>query len=391
LETAGGVILLGRQPSRDWLEHLPEGIEVRIASNSRAIIVAGMDPCCSMDEVSTAIRDYANKALDLMAVRSIGSYALVDQSSPYICWTGKPNTTIRMVSETYMNFAMTLGGPPNPPPSTWHESMRYFRISQTTTDLFDAFRNLYLALESILSTVAPVHLRSNGQPAESESAWTKRALGEAAHVLQASDAAMTFDRYLKATPTGDAVDAVFDDLYKRARTIIFHAKNGRVFALPQNYVDRQQIADALSRYVILYTDLAEVVLGVRFLRSGLASAGFAAIVDGVLPTWVVGVSSKTFDVVDEFSRVETAGFLPFASARAPFYDRLMRAAILGSHPVEELPAGLVIRSIGARSRDGGPVTVDSLGGDLTVEGANQVEHLLSFYVVNSGAKSQYDS
>jgi hypothetical protein len=391
LDAGGAVILLGRQPSRDWLEHFSDGIDVRVASDSRGIRVEGLDPNGSHDELTAAARDYANRALDLMAVRSIGSYALADQTSPFIWWGGAPNTTIRIVGETHTTFSLTIGGPPSPRQSAWHESMRYFRMSQTTTDLFDAFRNLYLALESILSTIAPVRLGARGRPAEGESAWTRRALGEAAHLLQAHNSGMTFDRYLDAPSTGDPVDAVFDNLYRGVRSAVFHAKNGRVFALPQNHLDREQIADALERYVILYTDLVEPVLGVRFLRSGLASAGFAAIADGVLPQWTVGVSSKLYKTQGEFDQVEAATLVSFATTRAPLHDRPLRAAVLGTRSVAELPGELVIRSIGARTSDEDPVTVESIGGALTLEGACKVEYLLSFQVLNSGAKSQYDS
>ena len=55
----------------------------------------------------------------------------------------------------------------------WDESLRYFRLSQATDDLFDAFRNLFLALESILS------LKTPQQSEGSESKWLRRAWGAA--------------------------------------------------------------------------------------------------------------------------------------------------------------------------------------------------------------------
>jgi hypothetical protein len=261
LDAGGAVILLTQRPGRNWVERLPEGVEVRVANSSPGITVEGFDSDCSLDELPALTRDYANRALDLMAVRSIGSYALADQESPFICWSGVPHATLRVVSEVHANFSLTVGGQPNPPPAVWHESMRYFRMSQTTTDLFDAFRNIYLALESILSTIAPIQLKVNSRPAEGEGAWTKCALGEAARVLQSHNSSMTFDRYLANPPAGGAVNMVFDDLYRAVRNAVFHAKNGRVFALPQNQRDRQQVADSLARYAMLYTDLAEPVLG----------------------------------------------------------------------------------------------------------------------------------
>jgi hypothetical protein len=103
------------------------------------------------------------------------------------------------------------------------------------------------------------------------------------------------------------------------------------------------------------------------------------------------VSSKTYPTLDKFDQVEAAALIPLATIRAPAHDRLLRAAVLGTRPVAELPAGFVIRSVGARTGANEPVTVESLGGALTLEGAHQVEHLLSFQAINSGPKSQYDS
>ncbi len=66
--------------------------------------------------------------------------------------------------------------PPVPtPPLAWHESLRYFRLSQTTDDLFDAYRNAYLALESILSSIAPQRTDAAGKVNEGESGYLKLA------------------------------------------------------------------------------------------------------------------------------------------------------------------------------------------------------------------------
>src|SRR5664279_4158410 len=73
---------------------------------------------------------------------------------------------------------------PPPPRSTfWHESFRYYRLSQTTDDLFDAYRNVYLALESVLSTISPQKVNAaTGRIAEQEGQWFERALTDAGNV-----------------------------------------------------------------------------------------------------------------------------------------------------------------------------------------------------------------
>lgn len=128
--------------------------------------------------------------------------------------------------------------------------MRYFRLSQTTTDLFDAFRNLYLALESLLSTVEPMRMRPNGRP-ESEREWLNRALRAAEQAMLAHNPAQRLGSYLQ--PADDATgataaDAVVADLWTSARTTVFHAKKGRAVALPQHDPDRAAVADDLNRY-----------------------------------------------------------------------------------------------------------------------------------------------
>ncbi len=64
---------------------------------------------------------------------------------------------------------------PPPPPKVWHESLRYYRVSESSTDLFDSFRNLYLAIESLLSHVVPPTTKPNGNP-EGDGDWLERAL-----------------------------------------------------------------------------------------------------------------------------------------------------------------------------------------------------------------------
>ena len=77
-------------------------------------------------------------------------------------------------------ITVTGGTPVVPPAPEWHESARYFRLSQLTDDLLDSFRNIYLALESILDHLAPQRTTS---PLEREGSWFRRALTEADKIV----------------------------------------------------------------------------------------------------------------------------------------------------------------------------------------------------------------
>ena len=154
-----------------------------------------------------------------------------------------------------------------PPPVPWHESFRYFRISQTTGDLFDAYRNLYLAVESLLSTVAPMRLNAAGGPAEGEGQWLRRAL------TQIHPTTVDLTNYAIAG-AANPVDAVFNDLYAGTRTQLFHSKAGRPIFLPHTLSGRENVLASLERLGRLYVDLARSVFSLQRRGSVMSYAGF---------------------------------------------------------------------------------------------------------------------
>jgi hypothetical protein len=105
-----------------------------------------------------------------------------------------------------------------PPPVVWHESFRYFRLSQTSDDLFDAYRNAYLALESVLSSIAPQHTSATGNVTEREGAWFRRA-------LTAADQVTALAPCVPAS-TADPVQYLYDELYVDMRSAMSHARAG---------------------------------------------------------------------------------------------------------------------------------------------------------------------
>ena len=395
LAAPGAALFLTTAVRRDWVEQLPGGVTVATAQNSSTAIVAGLNGNLGIDDIADVARRMVNEALDLMAVRSLGAYTLTDSTSPIIVWAlSGGQVRMRTSSDVHSTFSLSVGGPPSPPPTPWHASMRYFRLSQTTSDLFDAFRNLYLALESLLSTIEPVRLHPDGRPAELEGVWLERALATAEQTLTAHNTGLRLGRYLQpastATSTPD-VQAVKADLYGSVRSTVFHAKNGRAVALPQHEPDRAAVADALARYGTFYLDLAEVRLSVRFLRSGLAQGGFQQLAENVLPQWTIGASHTRWATIDDFDSAAAASLLPMTTGRAPEFDVPFTAAIRGELSAADIPDGLVVASIGARTGKDIPVTVEALGGVLTLEYVDLWEHILTFRTRSSGLKVDYET
>jgi hypothetical protein len=184
--------------------------------------------------------------------------------------------------------------PQSPTPAVvWHESFRYFRLSQTTDDLFDAYRNAYLALESVLSSVAPQLTNSAGKVAEREGDWFKRALAEANQILPLASFA----------PAGsaDPVQDLFDELYVSMRSAMSHAKSGRKVLLPQDEAERADVTASLRRLVGLYLKLAEVHLGARRPGGFMFAVAFRKMVAPTLEymTMYVSDDESPFDKSEE--------------------------------------------------------------------------------------------
>jgi hypothetical protein len=172
----------------------------------------------------------AQQALDLASMTRIGNHAIRDAATEHLTWwPAACGQVLRITFHTM--FSVGVGSTievrgadgeviPRPtPPPVWHDSGRYYRRSQTTDDLFDSFRNLYLALESILDHIAPQ------LPNEKEGQWFRRALTETHSRINLS----------RFAPRGaaDPVDEVYRQLYTSTRNLLFHAKGSRPRYVPQ--------------------------------------------------------------------------------------------------------------------------------------------------------------
>lgn len=238
---------------------------------------------------------YAQKALDIMSLRGGNDLLIKGFEDDHLVWWGEPSgLVIRIVSLAPLrmdvppvNVTVTdqAGNtvPPTPAPKVeWHESFRYFRLSQTTDDLFDAYRNAYLALESVLSSIAPQQKDATGKVAEGEGAWFKRALAQADQAVKLSS--------FVPPGTADPVLYLFDELYVSMRSAMSHAKSGRKVLLPQDERERSNVTASLRRLVSLYLKLAEAHLKARRTGGGVFAGAFRMMVSPTLERMAMYVS-----------------------------------------------------------------------------------------------------
>lgn len=379
----GAVLYLQEKATKTARLALAFGVVVS-AKGSRALLVSlvaahGLDPDSALNE---SIR-VAQEALDHWAVQGVMARTLAAVEDEHIVWwegadgvlacriwttMRLPNPTIELRGEVRDRDGKLV--PPTPEPVlAWHPSFRFFRLGQATTDLVDAFRNYYLALEAILSTIEPMPLRQDGRPAEQETKWLNRALPKAATLVD-------FRKYAAPGASGDPIDAVRADIYADARTRTFHAKTGAAVLLPHDAATRNALQDSMLRLRQLYLDLAQEVLGFRFLGGvRLAPAAFRAMVSGLaIKQFYASSEAVEEDAAKEGRSPVTLTY--FDATHASALDDEYHVVYVGTLPTHEWPSGL-IRQLGAAMADGRIAIYEDLEGELNIGGLGCVQYVIA--------------
>lgn len=359
----GGALLpLSEKAPRDAATEI-HGALVDVQAGSKSVVVRGVAGE-SLDAVLSSAVAHANQALDLLAVRGAASLTLHDVEADNVVWVEQA-TRVHLRTMGVGTLPMDKPGiralvrdqdgndvpQPVPPEPAWHESFRYFRLAQTTDDLHNAFRNLYLAVESILSTLAPQKVRANGKPAEREGEWFRRAL----------DAASLHVELKRFTVSGDADTAavdLFHEMYEKSRTAVFHAKEGRRVILPLDEPTRLTLTGSLRRLSQFYVELAAGVLGAGYASGGWFTRGFHMLAQGLLEGGSIYISDKpgTFNLDADTVPDIGPDMISLATRHAPELEERFTAFIVGEAEVAaEMNAGRrgIIQAV-ALASDGQP-------------------------------------
>ena len=142
-----------REPSNlDALVDLADGWHVELREGSRFV-----HAFASIEHDARQSVGAMHRALDVLAVEGRGFLGLSLRPEVTSSWS---TTSGRRVLRLALSDRLVTGGsgtisggiPYVPPPVEYHESFRYLRQAFATDDLFDSFRNLFLALELVLSS-----------------------------------------------------------------------------------------------------------------------------------------------------------------------------------------------------------------------------------------------
>jgi hypothetical protein len=264
-EAGGAAFQLSRPATRDAV--LPiEGAEIEIRNRQPYVVVRFAGP----RDASTAFakgHKFAQQGLDLLCVLGTHDAVIHDAEDEHLLWWTEPaGLVLRLVSTASLKFAVGVtltvrdkdGNlvPPAPSHPRHHIAFRYYRLAQTTDDLFDAYRNMYLAFEVLLSCQHP---KSKG---EKEVVWLRRALRAATNTIKLGD--------LGVIPVPDLVESVVDTVYRDARLPLFHAKEGKGYFAPQDSaLTRQVVSRALDVLTHIVLRMIEAWYDVRRMGGGV--------------------------------------------------------------------------------------------------------------------------
>jgi hypothetical protein len=234
--SAGGAFYLHRPSPISDVISVDAGWSVEVKQGCPVVVARG-HITSSYDDARAQAASTVERGLDILSIQSVANLVVNDLETRHFVWWVDGSTPVLRIASSVDHFINTdielsdvaadgtITRRTPPPHPAWRESFRYFRLSQVTNDLFDAYRNLYLALESLLSFIAPQRVRNTGEAAESERTWFLRALTEAnKHVP------LTRFAPPGATDPGQALGREF---YTDKRTAVFHAKAGRPVLLPR--------------------------------------------------------------------------------------------------------------------------------------------------------------
>ena len=318
--------------------------------------------------------------LDMLSMGRALDVATRDAADEYLAWwvdsgqrviaavdTGTSTFSLRMTLSTVGGTSTPSVSPPAP---VHHPAFRFFRLSQVSEDLFEAFRNMYLAFELLLSSRYPKNQRY-------EIDWLRDSLSAASSNVLLQDLA----------PPGhpSPVEFVIDAIYGNARLPLFHAKDGKTYFVPSpDERDRVTIKAALAKLTIIVIRMANSWHGIRrprtslsrFVQDTMLKAPFAN-------ASFVASSDARFAPNDSLASPSITSGVAFAAQLSDAFDGEQRTNISGSVTTDALKSIGRIEILHLINTEA-PLSSSVLKAPLDVEGFDRCEAIQFFRLLGAG-------
>ncbi|MDT7760093.1 MAG: hypothetical protein QOH27_5991, partial [Mycobacterium sp.] len=316
-------------------------------------------------DVFTEALEAANSGLDYLSATGQTHGRIVQANDDCILWwpDGSGGVIMRAMVVDSVPFNMppmyltvtrpdgTVPQPPPPPTPISHDVLRFIRMAKTSDDLFDAYRNLFLALECLLDGIHP-H-RSGG-----EGVWFKAALSTANSLVPVAQLAPPNETH--------PVEWVYQHIYGGERSGLVHAKQKWGYLRPHDSASRADLGASLENLWRYVRDLTAKHLDVTSGSASMSPYGWAEHADPHLRTFIPFVSDDANPFVNDGQPhpLDSTVASVQATATAPVADTTdpMLRTVTGSFNPADLRQ-LDIRKLGALVTGNNPGAIG--GSDLT--------------------------
>lgn len=378
---SGAAFLCAQKCTVSEVVCLDSGAEVEVRGGNPYVVARVRGPVNPTDAFNRA-HEATQQSLDHLAIAGKAILSIRNASEEYVVWWREDAEQIlRLVWTGTMSFKMDIScvatdgagnlvPPPPPPKLIYSESLRYFRLSQVTEDLFDAFRNMYLALELLLEHTCPKRRGSEG-----EGTWLRRALAEVNERVSLSQAYRTTE--------SNIIDDIYNNLYTNLRCRLFHAKHGSRL-VPQNLADRSLVSEGLDKLTRVFLLLARELLNARPRGGGVSYEGFALMTEPLMSGSILLVSDNDMplDASATLKSPPFVGAIPMLTRAAPELSCPGLGTVLGSVGAVELQGLRKIARVGL-SHDGRLVMSGAIDTDLLHDGIDRVEVQIGMQLRNA--------
>lgn len=167
----------------------------------------------------------------------------------------------------------------------WSPSLRFFRLSQISKDQYEAYRNLFLAIESLFNQIAPKG-RSEG-----EGQWLKR-------VLELVEGQVDISSCVPRDSSLTPVNYFLTKQYKEIRCKLFHAK--RMNILPYDDVSPIIVYEAYLNLLVWWKRISSSYNNLPDIGGGVTNDGFNLIMNNAF------AEGFTFEVSDDTAPYNSA-------------------------------------------------------------------------------------
>lgn len=324
---AGVIFELARPPVFDRTVTHKEGeLRVRRGSGMGLFSLHSFESSETPDETFGRAYRAANEALDLLSVQWRDSILIVNPSQ-HVRWYPIPKgAKVSVRSSMQFGGASQFQGQVTASDGTTvplipmlvpavRKAFRYFRYSQTSASVYDAYSNMFLALEWMLDDVFPSKQAGpsssptglGAQPSNSlgETEWLKEALRRAVQLHQLDI------NYWKTSSTADAVESFVVQHYNRIRCGVFHAKDSRGnVLLPGDLMGSRTLQLELIQIQEMVEKLLRQRCGVYLASSGIGRSGLLAFLKSYAPHVQLAVFDEDIEALNANSTPRNPILLP---------------------------------------------------------------------------------